>query len=269
MSNSINLQIPSATPESKVRPILFLSVMALLVAVATPALAQQPREDTCKKRVLQARKVIVCSVDTTRQSIRLLWKQSNGAPYGSLRGIDTAATAETGPMLFAMNAGMYHSDLSPVGLYIENGQRYSPANTANGPGNFHLKPNGVFHVSGSSAEVTETRRFLARSGKVQFATQSGPMLVLNGKLHPRITGQGLSSKIRNGVGVAGTRMVHFVISEEPVTFSEFARMFRDDLRTPNALYLDGSISSLYAPSVGRADGFLPVGPIVAGFGPGN
>jgi len=90
------------------------------------------------------------------------------------------------------------------------------------------------------------------------------MLVIGGLLHPRINGGGTSAKIRNGVGVRGS-MAYFIVTDEPVTFTEFARMFRDDLKAPNALYLDGSISSIYAPSVGRADSFMPVGPIIAGF----
>lgn len=235
----------------------------LLGAVLAVPVHAQPAP--CASRSLQDRKVIVCTADLSRQSIRLLWKNPQGAPYGSLRGIAAAATKRTGPMLFAMNAGMYHKDLSPVGLYVENGEQHTPLVTAGGPGNFHMRPNGVFHVTGASAGVTESRAFQARKSKADFATQSGPMLVIGGRLHPRITGQGTSRKIRNGVGVRLGRHVSFVITEEPVTFSEFARMFRDDLKTPNALYFDGSISSLYAPSVDRADGFMPVGPIVAAF----
>lgn len=225
------------------------------------ALAQ---DAPCASRTLQGKSVVVCQIDAARQSVRLLWRNARGEPYGSLRGISAAATAETGPMLFAMNAGMYHKDLSPVGLYVENGVELQPANTAGGPGNFHMRPNGVFYVAGRTFGVMETKAYLARAPKADFATQSGPMLVIAGKLHPRITGQGTSEKIRNGVGVRGS-LAYFVITDEPVTFTEFAKMFRDDLKTPNALYLDGSISSLWAPSVNRADSFMPVGPIVAGF----
>lgn len=235
---------------------------ALVAAFAVgPVLAAEP---LCAPRVMQGRQAIVCAVDTQRHSIRTLWKNAAGAPYGSLSGIASAATPRTGAMLMAMNAGMYHDNLDPVGLYIEAGETLKRATTGGGPGNFHMRPNGVFHVGGREAGVTETRRFLAAGRRVDFASQSGPMLVIDGRLHPAMTGRGQSAKIRNGVGVAG-RMAYFVISEEPVTFTEFARMFRDDLKARNALYFDGSISSLYAPSVNRADRFMPVGPIVAVF----
>ena len=163
----------------------------------------------------------------------------------------------------AMNAGMYHADGSPVGLYVEGGQQFVKANTAGGPGNFHLKPNGVFYVTGETAGVMETGKFLKATPKADFATQSGPMLVIDGKLHPKFQAQGPSEKIRNGVGVRDGQTVVFAISNEGVSFGAFARLFRDQLKCANALFLDGSISSLWAPSVNRSDEFWPAGPIVS------
>lgn len=227
-----------------------------------PALAQgQP----CQKMTLQQRAVTVCTLDLTRQSARLYYKDQAGRPFGSLSSINERATAQPGKMLFAMNAGMYHPDLSPVGLYIEAGQEMRRISLAGGAGNFHLLPNGVFYLKGRSAGVMESRAFSKGRIAADYASQSGPMLVINGRLHPKFSGQGTSAKIRNGVGVRSATSLVFVISDEPVTFTEFARMFRDDLKCRNALYFDGSISSLYAPSVRRADSFMPVGPIVAGF----
>ena len=232
-----------------------------LVLGAAPAAADSP----CRKASLQQRAVVICTAHPAQAPIRTLWKDARGTPYGSLSGIASAAPAGS-PMLFAMNAGMYHQDLTPVGLYVENGVELHKASTSAGPGNFHMRPNGVFYVSGKSAGVMETGRFLKSRIRADFASQSGPMLVIDGRLHPRITGQGTSAKLRNGVGIRADGTALFVITDEPVTFTEFARMFRDDLKTRNALYFDGSISSLYAPSVDRADRFMPVGPIVAVFG---
>lgn len=233
----------------------------VIAGMMLPSLAMA---EPCRQAQLQGRAVTVCSLDMARGAVRLYHKDARGTPYGSLSGVAERLQPQSGKLLFAMNAGMYHQDLSPVGLYIEDGVRLAQANTARGPGNFHMLPNGVFHVRGRTVGVSETRAFLKAGARADFATQSGPMLVIDGRLHPKITGEGRSAKIRNGVGVNGS-VVHFVISDEPVTFTEFARVFRDDLKCRNALYFDGSISSLYAPSVGRADRFLPVGPIVAGF----
>ena len=89
------------------------------------------------------------------------------------------------------------------------------------------------------------------------------MLVIDGALHPRFLPDSTSRFVRNGVGTTadGSRAV-FVISNSPVTFHEFGTLFRDHLGLPNALFLDGNISRLYAPEIGRRDIGFSVGPIV-------
>lgn len=205
----------------------------------------------------------VCTFDLRQTDLRLHWKDSSGEAYGSLGAFVSAEQSSKPPLVFAMNAGMYQADASPVGLYVEAGEQLRKANTANGPGNFHLKPNGIFYIRGDQAGVLETGRFLKHRPKADYATQSGPMLVIDGKVHPRFSATSQSYKIRNGVGVSDPHTVVFAISNQTVTFLDFARLFRDELKCPNALFLDGSISSLYAPSAGRADTFWPVGPIVS------
>ena len=140
--------------------------------------------------------------------------------------------------------------------------QHHPVNLRAGAGNFGLRPNGVFWIEGGHAGVTETGRFMAMGLHPRFATQSGPMLVMGGRIHPKIRPDGTSEKIRNGVGVCEDGRVRFVISDVPVTFHRFATLFRDDLKCPDALYLDGSISALYAPNLSRNDGWRPMGPIV-------
>ena len=133
---------------------------------------------------------------------------------------------------------------------------------ATAPTNFHLKPNGVFWVGDRVAGVTETSRYLANPPAARYATQSGPMLVVDGKIHPKIRPNGTSLKIRNGVGACDGGAVVFAIADEPVTFDAFARLFRDGLNCQNALFLDGSVSSLYAPDLNRDDELGPIGPMV-------
>jgi len=64
-----------------------------------------------------------------------------------------------------------------------------------------------------------------------------------------------------GVSEDGQRAV-FVISDQSVTFHRFARFFRDGLGLNRALYLDGSVSRLYAPGLERSDWGMPMGPVV-------
>ncbi|WP_171524391.1 phosphodiester glycosidase family protein, partial [Acinetobacter baumannii] len=67
---------------------------------------------------------------------------------------------------------------------------------------------------------------------VRFATQSGPMLLIDGQLHPKLAENGTSLQIRNAVGVGLNGSAWFAISNAPVSFGRFARLFRDKLAAP-------------------------------------
>ena len=167
-------------------------------------------------------------------------------------------------MLLAMNGGMYHEDLSPVGLLVENGSEKSPLNLADGEGNFFLKPNGVFLVGkDGKAAVMESGAYAAAKPDVAFATQSGPMLVIDGALHPRFEANGTSRYIRNGVGVRDENTVVLAISRSEVSFGSFARLFRDALGCRNALFLDVAVSALSDGKRMIVGGKYPAGTIIS------
>jgi len=239
---------------------VLLTLLAL--AVGAPSANSAPASP-CSPRAFAGSNYVVCIFDLRAYTLRLFWKDENGQPYGGFDRLPPRMG--TAPLVFAMNGGMYDPDLSPVGLYIENGKVLKRANTASGPGNFHLKPNGVFYIDGEDAGVLTTEGFLSRRPRAEFATQSGPMLVIGGRIHPRIRPSSTSRKIRNGVGIVDRHTVAFAISEAPVTFFDFAHLFRDGIGTANALFLDGSISSLCAPRLSRCDNLFPMGVIVAAF----
>jgi len=235
-----------------------LALLIVLALAAAGALASAP----CAPREFDGASYTICSFDARRDEIRLYWKDSAGKPYASLAALAQALNARGRALRFAMNAGMFEADLSPVGLYVEDGKREHRADTREGASNFHLKPNGIFWVGGGAAGVMETSRYLADPPPARFATQSGPMLVIDGRIHPKILPTGTSEKIRNGVCVREGTTAIFAISAAPVTFYAFALLFRDALRCADALFLDGSVSSLYAPELGRDDELSPLGPIV-------
>ena len=56
--------------------------------------------------------------------------------------------------------------------------------------------------------------------------------------------------------------LYFVISKQRVSFYQFAQFFKQQLKVDNALYLDGSISSLYSSQTKRHDKTFNLGPIV-------
>jgi uncharacterized protein YigE (DUF2233 family) len=232
--------------------------LRLAVAVLLAPFAAQATE--CRDVAFEAASYTVCEV-ALGEDLRLFHSGPDGA-YGSFKTLDAALDAEGKALQFAMNAGMYHRDLAPVGLYVEDGVEVSGIVTSDGPGNFGLLPNGVFCI-GESFRVIESRAFKRTRPDCRYATQSGPMLVIGGELHPKLLPGSDSLYVRNGVGVSadGTRAV-FAISNDEVNFHAFARLFRDELGLPDALYFDGNISRLYAPSLDRHDGGFPMGPIV-------
>ena len=227
-----------------------------LISFATAANA------TCKPVQFAKANYTVCGFDTHTDTLALYDLDATGKPYGGFVVLHDALAAQGRELTFAMNAGMFGTDLKPIGYYVEGGKLLHTMNHADGPGNFHLKPNGIFYVAGQKAGVMETEAF-ARSGiKPDLATQSGPMLLVNGALHPSILPSGQSIKIRNGVCVNEGNKVIFAISDDFVTFYQFATMFRDGLHCKDALFLDGSVSSLYAPELKRSDYLSTIGPMV-------
>ena len=164
-------------------------------------------------------------------------------------------------LTFAMNAGMFHSNFSPVGLYIEQGNVIQALNEDKGWGNFFLQPNGVLAWNKRQAVIWTTELYKAKAFQPDYATQSGPMLVMNGKINPLFLADSDSKKIRNGVGIKNNKL-YFVISKNRVNFYNFAKFFQKNLKVEQALYLDGSISSLYLQKNNRNDRKFYMGPII-------
>ncbi|MDP5366185.1 MAG: phosphodiester glycosidase family protein [Paracoccaceae bacterium] len=230
----------------------------LLALVASPVVALECRETTYDDVVYA-----LCEVDAATERLELFLNDPTGRPYGHFSAIDDALAAAGQTLAFAMNAGMYHQNRQPVGLYIEDGETLAPLQTRESFGNFGLLPNGLLCLTETGAQVIETLRYRDTAPDCRAATQSGPMLVIDGALHPRFLPDSTSRYIRNGVGTSdsGDRAV-FVISRNPVTFHQFASFFRDALGLRQALYFDGNISRLHAPQLGRSDPGFRMGPII-------
>ena len=232
---------------------------ALLVFVPAYAFAAE-----CRQESYQDTPYTICEVDLTRDRLELFLNDTTDEPFGFFGTLDAALQAQGLRLGFATNAGMYHEDRRPVGHYIQNGVELQGVITSAGPGNFGLLPNGVLCLREDRADVFETLDYVASAPVCRSATQSGPMLVIDGELHPRFLIDSTSKFIRNGVGTSqdGTRAV-FAISDAPVTFLSFGSFFRDYLKFENALYLDGNISRMRAPDLGRSGtGFTRFGPII-------
>lgn len=240
---------------------LFSAMVLLTVVTATECAASAA---PCQSQSFEGSHFLVCAVDTRDADITLYLADEKGAPLRSFARLAGVLGPAEQHLRFAMNAGMFDKTGEPVGLYISDGKQAGAINLADGAGNFYMKPNGVFWADASGTlHITRSKAFAASKVQPVWATQSGPLLLENGAIHPQISVDGPSINIRNGVGLRDGHDAIFVISDDPVSFGRFARFFRDALDCPNALYLDGAISSIWVPATGRRDHDHPLGPIIA------
>lgn len=190
----------------------------------------------------------VAVIDLKRDHLKLHWKNpSTGLPYRTFDELTKRLRQNGEQVLFATNSGIYAPGLRPLGLHVEGGRTLVEVNRAKSGGNFALLPNGIFWIKGGQAGVTETNAYRRLDIRPTHATQSGPLLVQGGQLHPAFNKSGTSFKVRSGVGVCRDGRVRFAVSAGPVNFYSFAVFFRDVLHCPDALYLDGSISAYATP----------------------
>ena len=203
----------------------------------------------------------VVTIDTSEQQLALFLNDDKDQPFGGFSRLDRWLKARNQRLVFAVNAGMYHANFAPVGLLVQHGKEMAPLNLDAGVGNFFMKPNGVFFVGTRGPGIVASPQYPALAKGVRLATQSGPLLLRDGVIHPAFNPASTSRYIRNGVGVAGKKAI-FVISNHAVTFHEFAVFFRDTLKCRDALYLDGSVSSLFSAELGRNDAAAQLGPIL-------
>ncbi len=232
---------------------------AALVAVAlgsgglSMVAAPSHGDDACFRQSFEATAFTVCPYNPREDRLSLALRGKGGRPLGSLAELKADLGAGAARVRFAMNAGMYDRAQNPVGLYVAHGRTVHTITRGTGTGNFYLLPNGVFWSdAGGRPHVEETSAFAAHPVTARWATQSGPLLIDHGVINPQITPNGTSLNVRNGVGIR-RGWAYFVISDAPVSFGRFARFFRDGLGCSDALYLDGTVSSLWAPSLNRMD----------------
>jgi len=218
----------------------------------------------CFVDTVQGKIYTVCSVKPDTDSIALFYRDANGCRFKTFSTLRQNLMHKSEVLEFAMNGGMFHPDTNPVGLLICNYQRQGALNHENGNGNFFMKPNGVFLINDKGKPlIIPTDSMVKSIGTIRHATQSGPLLLHNGKIHPVFQEKVNSSNCnrRNGVGIDTNGVVHFVITDSPVNFYEFATFFRNKLLCCNALYLDGVISGIYSEKLNRNDP-CSVGPII-------
>ncbi len=242
---------------------LSLSLLALVAALGCSVLVLGGDKTA---RQFAGQTYFVIELNLEHADLELFWKDSSQKNHGSFDEVKNALERQGRHLIFATNAGMFDPERQPVGLHVENGKELRPLDLRTDlRGNFYLMPNGVFFVTKDNTPgIVETTKFQKNtSGTLKLATQSGPMLVIASKIHPAFNPQSTSRFIRSGVGITGKKKLVFAISDQPVTFHEFARFFLEHFECPEALYLDGAISHFHAPEFGHSDQGLNFGGILA------
>ncbi len=192
----------------------------------------------------------VHEVDPKKDDLQMFLKFSTGVYIHDFTGLETYLAGKGEKLLFAANAGMFEPDFTPCGLLVENGTEVSPLNTNEGQGNFYMKPNGVFLINAKhEARIVSSANYADELTPAVWATQSGPMLVMRGDINPDFNAASKSLKIRSGVGVRKDGVAVFALSHQPVSFYDFATLFAQKLKCPNALFLDGDISAFHVPGM--------------------
>jgi uncharacterized protein YigE (DUF2233 family) len=202
---------------------------------------------------------MVSFVPEGKQKVRLYWKDDNGNLLGSLGKLKAFTEQYKHRLVFAMNGGMYMEDRAPLGLFIQEGKIIRALNKAKSSGNFFLRPNGVFYINSSGkGTICRTTDFRNRKD-IQYATQSGPMLVINGSIHSAFKRGSANLNIRNGVGILPDGRMLFAMSKKAVSLYDFAEYFKSK-GCRNALYLDGFVSRTYYPAINwrQVDGYFGV-----------
>jgi uncharacterized protein YigE (DUF2233 family) len=214
-------------------PIIFVAIVTLAYFIYQKCNRSKPE-------------FITYTVNPHKDSLGLFWKNDAGELINSFEKLSKFALSKKKEIVFAMNAGMYMEDYTPLGLYINNHTIFHPINTAKGKGNFYMQPNGIFYLTDSlNPKICKTTDSIDFK-KAKFATQSGPLIIIDGNINPLFKKGSNNLNIRNGVGILPNDSVVFVISKNEVNFYDFAAYFKS-LGCKNALNFDGYVSKVYIP----------------------
>lgn len=221
-------------PKTKI--ILLASSLLFIIAIISFTQKQSFEKDD----------ILSYTVDLQTQDLQFFWKDDKGEILKSIQHLKTFVESKNLTLTFAMNGGMFDKNFAPQGLFIQDKKIVAALDTSSGNGNFYLKPNGVFYITTDNLPFVCKTLDFKDNGQVKYATQSGPMLVIDGQIHPVFKKGSKNLNIRNGVGILPNNKVVFAMSKAEINLYDFAKYFQD-LGCKNALYLDGFVSRTYLP----------------------
>jgi uncharacterized protein YigE (DUF2233 family) len=191
-------------------------------------------------------------VDLKSSNLTFYHTDKQGNPIEKFSNLRDYIEKNKKKLVFATNGGIFLKNLESLGLYVENGKEVSPLNRQKGTDNFFIEPNGVFYIKNGKANIEKTDDFNEKISEITFATQSGPMLVVDNEFNSKFSQGSENKNIRSGVGIIDEYKIVFAISDQPVNFFDFANLFKNRFQCKNALYLDGAISKMYLPELNKS-----------------
>ena len=185
-------------------------------------------------------------VNPALHKITLHWRNPvSNEPFKNTQNVVDWLEHAGHSVIAVTNAGIFEPGLVPTGLYVEKSQELRPLNLEDGYGNFYLKPNGVFFTQNDRFGILESTRFGATKPEIDYALQSGPLLLQDNRIHPAFTPGSKNCRLRSGIGISEDGQAIIAITNGAVNFFDFATWFRDIAGATDALYLDGAISMLH------------------------
>lgn len=134
--------------------------------------------------------------------------------------------------LIAINGGFFDPRYQPLGLRISEHKQLNPIK--------HITWWGIFYVTDKTAHIKSAKRFTP-SPNIEFAVQSGPRLLVKGRLSSLKPGVAE----RTALGISRDGDVIIIVTENaPMTLSALAKLMHSPLVACNdALNLDGGSST--------------------------
>lgn len=214
-----------------------------------------------REMVLEFNNFLSYKVDPKAKDVKIYWRDDDKIPLTSIENLKQFLSKKGKTLVFAMNAGMYFTNYHPMGLLVQEGKIIVPVNKKSAPNaNFYQKPNGIFYIDTNHvAAICKTDDFVFNKG-IDCATQSGPMLLIDGEMHPICKKGSTSLNTRNGVGILPDGRILFVLAMY-INFYDFAFYFKN-AGCKNALFLDGGISTAYLPEKNWTDSWGDFGPMI-------
>lgn len=227
--------------------IIFLTISFLCISILNSHFSTKLYSQEIK---LNHKNFLNHIVDLKKHDLRFYYQKENGEIIRNFKRLKSYLDSLGKKLVFAVNGGMYDKGFTPHGFYIENGKVIKELDTIQEAyGNFYNQPNGVFFITWDNNAYVKKSNDIQEYSLIKYATQSGPMLVINGEIHQNLEAKSKSINKRNGVGILPSGKIIFVMTKKRMNLYDFAKYFKD-LGCKNALYLDGFVSKTYKPEKG-------------------